>query len=138
LTLNPANKGDHWLAFMAPSRMWRRMNWVGPVGLCSMLSIAVAGCGAAWEGADGRHHFLGFGHVSWTAGRTGNDTVVVGTDVVGVAIRMAGENAGLAVGYSSDRIIRLGDDTMVELTCLTCDWGSKDARITEYDKRRSQ
>lgn len=136
-----ADRANFFEATEAPSRMERgrhRTSAFRLLGLYSIIVVALAGCGTTWEGADGQRHFIGLGHVSWTPGQDGTDTVVVGTEIVGVGVRLTGETAGLSIGYSSDITMRIGNDTMVDLTCMTCGPGIVRPRITQYPERINQ
>lgn len=95
------------------------------------LVVVLSGCALVWDDADGRRHFIGVGHVSWSPGRIAGETVVTGTDVIGIGIRATSDSGGFVVGYSSDRVARIGDDMTVTMTCVACDLNTANPRIVQ-------
>ncbi len=103
--------------------------------VCLILALVLGGCAIVWDDGDGRRHFIGLGHVSWSPGRTETATVVTGTDIVGVGVRATSDSAGVSIGYSSDRVVRVGDNTAVTMMCVTCDLNTSNPTITLNDER---
>lgn len=105
------------------------------VGALACATLVLGGCGVEWDDAHGRRHFVGFGHFSWSPGRVAPDTVVTGTDIIGIGVRATRDGGGISIGYSSDRTVRVADDTTVTMTCITCDLNAANPTIRQINER---
>jgi hypothetical protein len=81
---------------------------------------ALSGCGVIWD-SGGQRHAIGLGYVAWPIADPQQTTAVQGVDVIGAAVIATQNDAGIVVGYTSERSVILRNDQVVTLDCLKCD-----------------
>lgn len=90
-----------------------------------MLALLTSGCAVHYyDKATGTEHLWGFGHMKMKVAPSGEGVraIVKGTQTLGLGVGLGREDYYLSAGWSSQRILRVADDTCVRFEWPTADF----------------